>query len=179
MLQAISSKLYLLIYYAFAQHLPKSTFPLFGKFGQITRYHICKKIFAKIGNNVNIENNAYISDGSKISIGDNSGIGSYFHIQNTILKISDDVMMGEGVKILGGGHKIEHTNIPMRLQGNLPMSSLEICNDVWIGSQVVILGKVGRIGKGSVIGAGSVVTKSVPDYAIVAGNPAKVIRYRM
>lgn len=55
---------------------------------------------------------------------------------------------------------------------------LEVGNDIWIGANAVILPNVTRIGDGAVIGAGSIVTKNVPSYAIVAGNPAKVIRYR-
>ena len=60
----------------------------------------------------------------------------------------------------------------------MPMSEVEICNDVWIGSRVTILGNVNRIGTGAIVGAGSVVTKPVPDYAIVAGNPARILKYR-
>ena len=56
--------------------------------------------------------------------------------------------------------------------------SLLIGNDVWIGVNVTILSKCHNIGNGAIIGAGSVVTRDVPAYAIVAGNPAKVIRYR-
>ena len=55
---------------------------------------------------------------------------------------------------------------------------LFIGNDVWVGENVKILKKVDYIGHGSVIGAGSIVTKNVPDYAIVAGNPATFIRSR-
>lgn len=56
--------------------------------------------------------------------------------------------------------------------------NLTIGNDVWIGSDVLILPKCKNIGNGAVIGAGSIVTKDVPAYAIVAGNPARIIRYR-
>lgn len=52
-----------------------------------------------------------------------------------------------------------------------------IGNDVWIGSRAIILGGV-TIGNGAVIGSGAVVTKNIPDYAIVAGVPAKILRYR-
>lgn len=135
-------------------------------------------MFEKCGKNVNIENNAYIGNGRRISIGEYSGIGSRFFVQNTNLKIGNYVMMGEEVLILGGGHKTDRTDIPMGVQGNLPITDLEICDDVWIGSRVTILGKCKRIGKGVIIGAGSVVTKEIPDYAVVAGNPAKIIRYR-
>lgn len=55
---------------------------------------------------------------------------------------------------------------------------LEIGNDVWIGQYAVILPSCHRIGDGAVIGAGSIVTADVPDYAIVAGNPARVLKYR-
>lgn len=54
---------------------------------------------------------------------------------------------------------------------------IKIANDVWIGAHTVILSGV-QIGNGAIIGAGSIVTSDVPDYAIVAGNPAKVIKYR-
>lgn len=56
-------------------------------------------------------------------------------------------------------------------------ASLVIGNDVWIGDQVIIKGGV-QIADGAVIGMGAVVTKDVPPFAIVAGNPAKIIRYR-
>jgi len=59
-----------------------------------------------------------------------------------------------------------------------PPKPLQIGNDVWIGNRVTILGKVRSIGNGAVVGAGSIVTKDVPPYAIVAGNPAQIIRYR-
>ena len=55
---------------------------------------------------------------------------------------------------------------------------LTIGNDVWIGTNAIILGKVEHIGDGAVIGAGSIVTHDVPPYAVVAGNPAKIIKYR-
>ena len=53
-----------------------------------------------------------------------------------------------------------------------------IGNDVWIGQNVIILPSVSVIGNGAVIGAGSIVTKNVPPFAIVAGNPAKIMKYR-
>ena len=58
-----------------------------------------------------------------------------------------------------------------------PRSETIIGNDVWIGSRAIIMGGV-TIGNGVVIGSGAVVTKDIPDYAIVAGVPAKILRYR-
>jgi len=63
-------------------------------------------------------------------------------------------------------------------QGKLPKSNLLIESDVWIGRNVIILGNVKKIGRGAILAAGAVVTKEVPEYAIVAGNPAIVKRYR-
>lgn len=55
---------------------------------------------------------------------------------------------------------------------------LEIGNDVWIGANAIILPRVKSIGTGALIGAGTIVTKDVPPYAIVVGNPGKIIEYR-
>lgn len=60
----------------------------------------------------------------------------------------------------------------------VPYGKLAIGNDVWIGQYAVILPSCKSIGNGAVIGAGAIVTKDIPPYAIVAGNPAKVIKYR-
>lgn len=60
----------------------------------------------------------------------------------------------------------------------IPMRELTIGNDVWVGQNALILPSVGKIGDGAVIGAGAVVTKDVPDFAVVAGNPARVLKYR-
>lgn len=62
--------------------------------------------------------------------------------------------------------------------GNLGDRYLKIGNDVWVGQNVIITSGCHYIGDGVVIGAGSIVTKDVPDYTIVVGNPAKIIKYR-
>lgn len=65
----------------------------------------------------------------------------------------------------------------MNQQGFLPNQKVTIGDDAWIGTRVIILPGV-SVGKGAIIGAGAVVTKDVPEYAVVAGVPAKVIKYR-
>jgi maltose O-acetyltransferase len=167
----------LIIYYGFAIHLPKSNRLHAFKLSRPIRFHLCKNIFDFCGENVNIEKGAYFGDGRGICIGDNSGIGtnSIIH-QNT--KIGKDVLMGEDVLIITKSHDFDKCNIPMRLQGFKPLNGVTIEDDVWIGSRVVILPGV-KIGKGSIIGAGSVVTKNVQEYSIMGGVPAKLIRSRL
>ncbi len=61
---------------------------------------------------------------------------------------------------------------------HIQRTELVIGNDVWVGCNATILPGVNRIGDGAVIGAGAVVTKDVPDFAVIAGNPAAIIKYR-
>jgi len=63
-------------------------------------------------------------------------------------------------------------------EDRIPYTALWIGNDVWIGHNVTIMPHVRSIGDGAVVGAGAVVNKDVPSYAIVLGNPARVVRYR-
>ncbi len=171
-------KIYLILYYAFAKHLPKSTNPIIGKMAKEIRRCLGERIFAKCGKGLNVENNAYFGNGKDIEVGDFIGFGSHFKTLNRILKIGNELMMGEDVLFLGGSHQYDRLDIPMGKQGGTGKTPLEICDDVWIGARVIVLPGCKKIGKGVIIGAGAVVTKDIPDYAIVGGNPAKVIKYR-
>lgn len=63
-------------------------------------------------------------------------------------------------------------------EDKVPHTGLDIGHDVWIGQNAFIMPGVSHIGNGAVIGAGAVVTKDVPPYAVVAGNPARIIKFR-
>lgn len=82
------------------------------------------------------------------------------------------------VMIIGGNHNFSRTDIPTMLQGEGKQGPVIIKDNVWIGAGTIILSGV-TIGEGCIIGAGSVVTKSIPAYSIAAGNPAKVIKSRI
>lgn len=168
---------YFLLYYAIAYYLPNSNHPLLGELSRRFRGALCRRIFIRTGKWINVERHVYFGN-NRICLGEGSGLGSNFHLQNCELEVGDYVMVAPDVKILGGGHKFENRDRTIGSQGDCPKSKLIIGDDVWIGSNTIILGKVSKIGKGAVIGAGSVVTKEVPDYAVVAGNPARIIKYR-
>ncbi|MBP7508929.1 MAG: hypothetical protein KA807_14020 [Prolixibacteraceae bacterium] len=88
-------------------------------------------------------------------------------------------MFGPCVHIHGGNHIVNEIGIYMDEVQKEPGSDgiVIIEDDVWIGANAIILCGV-HIGKGSVIGAGSIVTKDVPPYSISVGNPAKTIKMR-
>lgn len=159
--------------YVFAKHLPTSFSKI--QIGQtVIRRLLVKGFVTYVGKNVNIEKNATIC--SEVSIGDNSGVGINAIIPNGVT-IGENVMMGQDCIIYTTNHEHSSIEIPMCQQGMTERRPVTIGNDVWIGARVIILPGV-KIGNGSIIGAGAVVTKDVPDYVIFAGNPAKVVKSR-
>lgn len=166
------------LYYGLMRHLPKSTMPVLGKVNRRLRGVCVKHLFAQCGSHVNVEQGAYFGNGKDVSVGNYVGLGKNFKSLNRILTIGDEVMMGEDVLFLGGGHIYVDTTIPIGKQGALSKTPLEICGDNWIGARAIVLPGCKRIGYGAIIGAGAVVTKDVPNWAIVGGNPAVVLKMR-
>lgn len=161
------------IYIFFAQHLPRSYARL--NFGQRNlRYWCAKNIIANCGTNVNIQRKAMLPD--DLILGDNSIIGESCYISQGV-KIGKNVMIAEDVIMRTVNHAFDRTDIPMIEQGYTPIKSINILDDVWIGTRAIILPGV-TIGQGSIVGAGAIVTKDVPPYSIVGGNPAKILKNR-
>ena len=162
-----------LIYDCFAKKLPESY--SYIKVGQTAIRAFCARmILAECGENVNVEKGAVFS--GKVHLGNNSGIGINASIGGACY-IGENVMMGPQCVIYSRNHEFSDTEIPMCQQGFREERPVYIGDDVWIGGRVTILPGV-KVGSHSIIGAGSVVSKDVPEWAIVAGNPAQVKKYR-
>lgn len=140
--------------------LIKRLMPGSGSFNSFTGLWIPCKELVYIGNNVSINRDVTIaaSTGGKIFINNNCLIGPY-------------------VLIRSADHCFEDITKPIISQGHNP-GNIVIEEDCWIGGHVTITKNV-TIGKGSVIGANSVVTRDIPQFSVAAGNPARVIRSRL
>ncbi len=127
-----------------------------------------------IGNDSTIEDYTVVNNGmGAVSIGNGVRIG----LSNVLIgpvAIGNNIILAQHVVISGLNHGYEDIHTPIRLQ---PCSTGQVTieDDSWIGANAVITAGV-RIGKHSIIAAGAVVTKDVPPYSIVGGNPAKIIR---
>ena len=116
-----------------------------------------------------------VRDGAKIAIGDDVGVSGCTISASDAITIGDRVLIGSGAVIVDqDAHPIDPDERRKGL-GAVKHAPVVIEDDVFIGARSIILKGV-TVGKGSTIGAGSVVVKSIPPYSIAAGNPAKVLR---
>lgn len=127
-----------------------------------------------IGNYSIIEDFSTINNGvGNLYIGDHSFIGAGNVIIGPV-EIGNRVMTAQNVVISGMNHSYEDIDTPPTLQ-KVSTNPIKIHDNVWIGANSVILPGI-TIGRHSVVGAGSVVTKSLPEYSVAVGNPAKVVK---
>jgi len=142
------------------------------------------RVGVTIGDNFTLRENSVIEctgvlrfPGESLTIGNNVGVSQFAFIGvRGPVTIGDDVQIGPRVTIYAENHNFEDTDRPIREQG-VRRAGIVIGNDCWLGTGCAILDGV-TIGQGSIVAAGSVVTKDVPPYAIAAGAPARVIRQR-
>ncbi len=144
---------------------------------------VLEKILGEIGKNVNIDVPFHCDYGSHIKIGDNVIIGmNCTFVDCNKITIGNNVLIASNVQIYTATH---HTDIHTRLNRNWEKEGLpffrtfalpvKINDNVWIGGGVIILPGV-EIGENSVIGAGSLVNKSIPTNSLAFGNPCKVTK---
>lgn len=147
------------------------------------KVQLLKKQCHSCGNDVSIPPSTRIY-GNLLSLGNHVYLGEncVFMCTRSPITIGDYVMVGPGVTMISGDHRIDIKGeymIDVKDSDKLAENDLPIVlmGDNWIGANVTILKGV-TIGEGAVVAAGSLVNKDVPDYAICAGVPAKMIRYR-
>lgn len=143
-------------------------------FGWKLRHAVYKRILPSVGEGVVLLQGVVIDD-PRTTLGNDVWVSFGSFIEYAF--IEDHVLIGQHVVILAGKnhHNIDRIDIPIKQQGNPPKEPITIGHGVWIGANATVMADVGH---DAIVGAGSVVTKPVPPFAIVVGNPARVIRMR-
>ena len=136
----------------------------------------------QIGSRTMLARNVQIqAKGGQVVIGKNVGVGAncVFHAQDSNrLEIGDHAMIAPYVYIGGTRYRFDRTDIPIKMQGVDPQGGVQIGEGAWIGSSVSVMDGI-SIGAHTIIGAGAVVTRDIPDYAIAGGVPCRVIKSRL
>ena len=146
--------------------------PLF--YGYRVRQAFYGRLLARCGDDLEMNVGATIAERAS-RIGDRVWVGPGSYLD--LVDIGDDVLIGPRALVLAGGrhHRIDRVDVPIRQQGNRPLTVTRIGDGAWIGAGAVVMADVGE---GAVVGAGAVVTNAVEPMAIVAGNPARPIGTR-
>jgi acetyltransferase-like isoleucine patch superfamily enzyme len=134
-----------------------------------------------IGDDVVVGERAAIrcKDGT-IRIGNHVGIGAGAHLSalgGNVLEIGDDVLIGPHAYFGGAGYRFDRLDVSIGQQGHALRGGIRVEPGAWIGVHAVVMDGV-TIGRGAIVAVGAVVNRAVPDYAIVGGVPAKLIRSR-
>lgn len=152
--------------------------PPLERFLYALRPLLYRPFFGKMGKGVSLADHIRFARLKNIFLGDNIFINFYSGLfaSDSTITIGNCVMIGPYTRIFTQNHRYDDPDTPMFQQG-YDSKPVIIEDDVWIGANCTILPGV-RIGKGSVIGAGAVVTKDIPAFSVAGGVPAKVIKKR-
>ncbi len=144
----------------------------------IFRYPKAFMKFKNYGNNLRFGPNGSFARSQEISFGNNIYIGPNFHISARKLEFKNSILIGPNFLLEGEDHifsNIGQTIWQTRSKKDTGYNTIE--DDVWIGGNVTVLKNV-TIGEGCIVGAGSVITKSLPPYTICVGVPCRPIKLR-
>jgi maltose O-acetyltransferase len=165
--------LWRLLYECFAKRLPGSGYPIFGKTFNAVRVACVRRFVARCGNGLQIGPDVVLSRtsaiGSRVTINENCSLQG--------CEIGDDALIAPWCYVVTRNHRFDDLEIPISAQGYGEERPPRIGRDVWIGARVMLLPGI-SVGDGAIVAAGAVVTRDVPPRAIVAGVPARVLRYR-
>ena len=162
-------------YYGLAWRLPGQPFPGYRLFYAL-RGLLIRAMAQECGRHVIVKQRCYVGAGNTLRVGNHAQLGQNARIDQAVT-IGDNVVMGPDVVIMTNAHEFDDTNTPIRLQDAQSRRPVSLGNGVWLGTRVIILPGV-HVGEGAVVGAGSVVTRNVPANAVVAGVPARFLRWR-
>ena len=173
----LSRNLRTLVYFLFLRWLPNSNIPGGFIFDKMRTYW-CRPLFRKCGSvkGMQIQRNVNFGNGRMLTLGDNAGLGTNCYMVGDII-IGNDISMSFDVFISSMNRDFSDTEILIPAAGNRPDAPVVIGDDVLLLARVVILAGV-TIGSHVVVGACSVVSKDVPSYCVVAGNPARIVTWR-
>lgn len=162
-----------LLYRFVAKHVPKDL-PFVGPPFHLVRRELCRPLFLEAAKIFSVGNGVDFDNGCNIIMRECANIGDFALLSGNLatITIGQHVMMGKHCIIICQNHKY----LAEGYAGN-EGKDVTIDDFAWLGHRVTILPGV-RIGRHSIIGAGAVVTKNIPDYAIAVGNPAVVKKFR-
>lgn len=160
----------------------KLSFKEFGRKSTIFNPDILQGMrFTSIGKKTYIQPGLWLlalkigDDDPILKIGSNVYVGRYAHIVSVhSVVICDNVLIADKVYISDNLHEFSRIDMPIKDQPVLFKNTVTIHEGAWLGENVCIIGA--SVGKNSVVAANSVVTKDVPDYTVVAGTPARIIK---
>lgn len=152
-----------------------------GKIGSAIRYLFYRLTLKHLGRPFKMGIRGRVQTPGSVTIGDRVEINDGLWIagnarEDAFLSIGNDVLIGPFVVFHTGNHEFGSTDIPINRQGH-KFAPIIVEDDVWIAARVTVLAGV-TLGKGTVVAAGAVVTRSTEPYAIVAGVPARAIGKR-
>lgn len=147
------------------------------------RKNILQRLLGRIGENVHVDIDFHCEYGKHILIGDKVIINmNCTFVDNNIIEIGDNVLIASNVQIYTATHSTKiHERMVQKWEERKEICNtyalpVKINNGVWIGGGAIILPGI-TIGENSVIGAGSVVTHSIPANSVAVGNPCRVIKH--
>lgn len=165
----------LLGYYGLAWFLPGAPVP--GSRASIALRRLLVRAFVdRCEPDASINAKVYLGRGTGIRLGQGSSLGKG-SVLNPGVSIGQRTLIGPECMFITLNHLFDDTTRAIADQGSGPVQEISIGDDVWMGARVIVLPGV-TVGNGAVVGAGSVVTKSVDPMTVVAGNPARAIRVR-